>query len=134
MLEKKVRQKQIEYWIASAQHDLSVAETLFQNGKYDWCLFLAHLVLEKTFKALYVQNIGKLAPRIHDLVRIADMAKMELKEETLEFLDAVNTFNISTRYPDEKFKFYKLCTVEFTETHFNQIKEIYKCLLQKIAH
>jgi len=134
ILETRIRQKQIEYWITSAKHDLSVAETLFQNGKYDWCLFLAHLVLEKTFKALYVQNIGKLAPRIHDLVRIADMAKTDLKEETLEFLDAVNTFNISTRYPDEKFKFYKLCTAEFTENHFNQIKEIYKWLLQKIAH
>lgn len=134
ILEKTTRQKQIEYWTTSAQHDLSVAETLFQNGKYDWCLFLAHLVLEKTFKALYVQNIGQLAPRIHDLVRIADMAKIDLEEETLEFLDAVNTFNISTRYPDEKFKFYKLCTVEFTENYFNQIKEIYKCLLQKITH
>ena len=134
ILEKTTRQKQIEYWTTSAQHDLSVAETLFQNGKYDWCLFLAHLVLEKTFKALYVQNIGQLAPRIHDLVRIADMAKIEFEEETLKFLDAVNTFNISIRYPDEKFKFYKLCTVEFTENYFNQIKEIYKCLLQKITH
>ena len=134
ILEKTARQNQIEYWTASAQHDLSVAETLFKDGKYDWCLFLAHLVLEKIFKALYVQNIGKLAPRIHDLVMLADMATIELKEETLEFLDAVNTFNISTRYPDEKFKFYKLCTAEFTENHFNQIKEIYKWLLQKIRH
>jgi len=79
ILEKTARQNQIEYWTASAQHDLSVAETL-------------------------------------------------------EFLDAVNTFNISTRYPDEKFKFYKLCTAEFTANHFNQIKEIYKWLLQKIRH
>jgi hypothetical protein len=31
-----------------------VAETLFQNEKYDWCLFIAHLVLEKTLKAFYV--------------------------------------------------------------------------------
>ncbi len=134
ILEKTARQKQIDYWTKSANHDLNVAETLFQTGKYDWCLFLAHLVLEKTFKALYVQNVGKLAPRIHDLTRLSNMAKIGLKEETLEFLDAVNTFNMSTRYPDEKFKFYKLCTLEFTKHHFNQIKEIYKCLLQKITH
>ncbi len=134
ILEKTARQKQIDYWTKSANHDLNVAETLFQTGKYDWCLFLAHLVLEKTFKALYVQNVGKLAPRIHDLTRLSNMAKIGLKEETLEFLDAVNTFNMSTRYPDEKFKFYKLCTLEFTKYHFNQIKEIYKCLLQKITH
>ncbi|MCD4720418.1 MAG: HEPN domain-containing protein [Desulfobacula sp.] len=75
-----------------------------------------------------------MAPRIHDLVRMANMAKIKLGEETLKFLDAVNTFNISTRYPDEKLKFYKLCTAEFTEKYFRQIKEIYKCLLQKITH
>jgi HEPN domain-containing protein len=134
ILGRAVKQRQIDYWIASAKHDLDVAETLFQNEKYDWCLFLAHLVLEKIFKTLYVQNVGKVAPHIHDLVRMANMAEIEFKEETLEFLDAVNTFNISTRYPDEKLIFYKLCTVEFTEKHFNQIKEIYKCLLQKIMH
>jgi HEPN domain-containing protein len=40
ILEKTARQNQIEYWTASAQHDLSVAETLFKDEKYDWCLFL----------------------------------------------------------------------------------------------
>ena len=134
ILEKVVKQRQIVYWVTSAEHDLDVAETLFQSKKYDWCLFLGHLVLEKILKALYVQNIGKTAPRIHDLVRIANMAGIEFKEEILEFLDAVNTFNISTRYPDEKLKFYKLCTAEFTEIQFDKIKGIYKCLLQKITH
>ena len=65
---------------------------------------------------------------------MANLAEIELNEETLKFLDAVNTFNVSTRYPDEKLKFYKLCTAEFTAKHFHQIKEIYKCLLQKITH
>ncbi len=129
---KLVRHRQIDYWINSASHDLDVSETLFENGKYDWCLFIAHLVLEKMLKAFYVKNIGELPPRIHDLVRMANMAKIEFDEDTLEFMDAVNTFNISTRYPDEKLTFYKMCTREFTEEHFQRIKEIYKCLLQKI--
>ena len=124
--------KQIAYWINSANHDLDVAETLFQSGKYDWCLYIAHLVLEKTLKALYVKNVGKLPPRIHDLVRLANMARIEFAEETLEFLDAANTFNVSTRYPDEKLRFYKMCTHEFTKENFQRMKEIYKCLLKKI--
>ena len=95
-LKKAVRSNHIDYWLNSANHDLDVAETLFQNEKYDWCLFIAHLVLEKTLKAFYVKNRGKLPPRIHDLVRMADMAKIEFEEDTLEFMDAVNTFNIST--------------------------------------
>jgi HEPN domain-containing protein len=124
--------KQVAYWINSANHDLDVAETLFQSGKYDWCLYIAHLVLEKTLKAFYVKNVGKLPPRIHDLVRLANLAGIEFGEETLEFLDGANTFNISTRYPDEKLIFYKMCTHEFTKENFQRMKEIYKCLLKKI--
>jgi HEPN domain-containing protein len=124
--------KQIAYWINSANHDLEVAETLFQSGKYDWCLYIAHLVLEKALKAFYVKNVGKLPPRIHDLVRLANMAGIEFDEETLEFLDAANTFNMSTRYPDEKLRFYKICTPDFTNENFQRMKEIYKCLLKKI--
>lgn len=131
-LESANRLREIWYWVDSAAHDLDVAETLFKSGKYDWCLFIAHLVLEKMFKALYVKNIGKSPPRIHDIVRMADMAKVEFDESTLEFMDAVNTFNISTRYPDEKLKFYKMCTHEFTRETFQHIKEIYECLLKKI--
>jgi len=111
---------------------LEVAETLFNTGKYDWCLFLAHLVLEKTLKSLYVQNKDSFPPRIHDLVRLAELANIELDEDTSVFLDSVNTFNISTRYPDEKLQFYKLCTHEFTAENFRQIKEIQKWLMKKI--
>lgn len=127
------RQQQITYWVNSANHDLDVAETLFQSAKYDWCLYIAHLVLEKMFKAHYIKNIGKAPPRIHDLVRLTDMTGVEFNEDTLEFLDGVNTFNISARYPDEKLKFYKMCTQEFTQEQFRRIKDIHQCLLQKIT-
>ncbi|MBC2704296.1 HEPN domain-containing protein [Desulfobacula sp.] len=90
-LKKANRRKQINYWVDSAIHDLDVAETLFKSGKYDWCLFIAHLVLEKMLKAFYVKHVGKLPPRIHDLVRMAYMAEVEFDEQTLEFMDAINT-------------------------------------------
>jgi HEPN domain-containing protein/predicted nucleotidyltransferase len=95
---------------------------LFETQRFDWCLFIAHLVLEKTLKAHYVKNIGEIPPRTHDLVRLAALAKVEFDSEVLEFLDSVNTFNISTRYPDEKFKFYQLCTYEFARENFYRIK------------
>ena len=124
--------KHVKYWIDSADHDLQVAESLFKNEKYDWCLFIAHLVLEKILKGCYVKRKDNFRPRTHDLVKLAIMAEVGLEEETLEFLDTVNTFNISTRYPDEKFKFYNLCTRAFTTMNFDRIKEIRKWLLKKI--
>ncbi len=133
MPDKMAKQIQIEYWTESARHDLDVAETLYKNQKYDWCLFIAHLVLEKMLKAAFVKNVDIFPPRIHDLVRLSKKSKVELDEETLEFLDAVNTFNISTRYPDEKLKFYKICTQDFAKEQFERIKEIYQWLMKTIA-
>ena len=125
-------EKNVKYWIDSAEHDFDVVESLFQNGKYDWCLFISHLVLEKLLKGCYAKYKKDFPPRTHDLVKIADMAGIEMDDESLEFLDKVNTFNISVRYPDDKLKFYKLCTKEFTDHNLKRIKEIRKWLLKKI--
>ncbi len=123
---------QAEYWVSSAKHDLEVAETLFKSQKYDWCLYIGHLVLEKTLKACYAEFIGDMPPRIHDLVRLAVLAGIELDDATLEFLDSVNTFNISIRYPDYQFKFYEMCTYEFTNDNFSRMKGVYQWLLKKM--
>ena len=55
-----------------------------------------------------------------------------MEESMIEFLDLVNTFSISTRYPDEKFRFYTLCTREFTEEQFSRIKEVRAWLLTRV--
>ncbi|MFO7932169.1 MAG: HEPN domain-containing protein [Thermodesulfobacteriota bacterium] len=83
-------------------------------------------------KGLYVKYKEDFPPRTHDLVRLIEFVDLEMDENTLEFLDSVNTFNISTRYPDEKLRFYKLCTKDFAVENFARIKEIRKWLLQKI--
>lgn len=132
MPENETVDKHIKYWVDSASHDLEVAESLFENAKYDWCLFIAHLVLEKTMKALYVQSKNDFPPRTHDLIRLSEIIGLDMDEDTMEFLDSVNTFNISTRYPDEKLRFYKLCTSDFATENFNRIKEIRNWLLKKI--
>lgn len=46
----------IDYWVKSAEKDLSASQSLLTSGKYDWCLFVGHLVLEKLSKALFVMN------------------------------------------------------------------------------
>ena len=46
-------EEQIKYWIDLAEQDLFVAESLFINKHHSWCLFIGHLVLEKTLKAFY---------------------------------------------------------------------------------
>lgn len=118
------KEEHIAYWLKSAEHDLNAAESLFQSGKYDWCLFIGHLVLEKTIKAIYVNaNENKVPPKIHNLVKLAELSSIKLTDEQKVFLDEVNDFNLETRYPDYKLEFYKRCTKDFTENYFSKIKE-----------
>ena len=76
------QEEHINYWLESAQHDLETAESLFNSAKYDWSLFVAHLVLEKTIKSIFVKNNqNKIPPKIHNLVRLSELSLLDLNEE-----------------------------------------------------
>ncbi|MGD9730684.1 MAG: HEPN domain-containing protein [Desulfamplus sp.] len=120
------KEEHIKYWRESSKHDMESAETIFSSGKYDWCLFVGHLALEKILKALFVdKNNNNIPPKIHNLVRLAELAEVNLSDEQKISLDKINDFNIQTRYPDYRFEFYKRCNEEYTTTHLVKIKEFY---------
>ena len=123
----------IRYWLDSAEHDWETAENLFTAKKYDWSLFIGHLVLEKILKAVFVQeNNNKLPPKTHNLLRLAEQSRIELSEEQEMLLDRVSEFNIETRYPQYKNEFYKKCTSELAEEYFGKIKEMATWLKSRI--
>ncbi len=123
----------IEYWLESAEHDWDTAKSLFSSGKYDWSLFVGHLVLEKTLKALFVQdNNNQLPPKTHNLIKIAKHTSIHLTEEQEIFMDEVNDFNLEARYPQYKNEFHKKCTLEFTKNYYHKIDEMVKWLRSRI--
>ena len=84
------KDEHVKYWLNSAGHDLETAESLFASGRYDWCLFIGHLVLEKTLKALVVlNNEDNLPPKIHNLVKLAKLASVKLTMEQEIFFDEI---------------------------------------------
>lgn len=123
----------IDYWIESAENDLKAATNLFDSGNYSWCLFIGHLVLEKTLKAIYVKsNNNSIPPKIHNLSRLAELSKLSPEIEIDKFLVLANKFHLEGRYPEYKSEFYKTCTKEFAESNFNQVKEVYKWLKSQL--
>ncbi len=123
----------IQYWLDSAAHDWDTAESLFSAGKSDWCLFIAHLVLEKILKAIFVQdNDNKFPPKTHNLIKLAENTQIQLTEDQKIFLDEVNEFNLEVRYPQFKDEFHKKCTQAFTERYFKQIESTAKWLKSQI--
>lgn len=126
-------EKQVDYWKKSASHDLETAEALIKAKKFGWALFLGHLVLEKILKALFVKKKEVFPPKTHNLVLLLKEIEIEIKDDELDFFEEVNTFDISTRYPDDQLRFYKICTEEFTLDKFKIIKEKYRWLKKKLT-
>jgi len=127
------KEEHIAYWLKTAEHDFETAQHLFETGKYDWCLFISHLVIEKVLKAFWVRDTTDRVPHHHRLLEIAQATRLSLSEEQKQFLDSITPFNIQGRYPDYKLDFYKLCTKEFTTEKFERIKEFYQWLLSQIT-
>lgn len=125
----------IRYWLNSADHDLDTAESLFSAGKFDWCLFLGHLVLEKGLKAFYVKdNQNRMPPKTHNLVKLAERTTIPLNDELKLFLDEVKDFNLEVRYPEYRQEFYKSCTKKFAEEYLDKIKEQYKWIKSQLKY
>ena len=93
-------ERQVQYWRSSAAEDWSVAEHLVERGKSRHGLFFAHLAVEKLLKALVCRSTGDLAPRLHNLVRLAELARLQVDETQLDTLADLSVFNLAGRYPD----------------------------------
>jgi len=59
---------------------------------------------------------------IHNLLRLAGKAGMEMDKKKEDFFAEVTEFNITARYEDYKLEFYKKCTKEYAYEWLEQIK------------
>ncbi len=125
-------EKTIGYWIESAEYDLEVVDAMYEKGKYPYALFMGHLSLEKLLKALVVKNTRQHAPYTHSLPLLASKTNIKMPERTLKKLARFMEFYIEARYPEEQKKFYRKCTREFAKHKLQEIKEVYKWLIEKL--
>jgi HEPN domain-containing protein len=77
-----------------------VANDLVNRGHVRHGLFFAHLALEKALKALVCREARDLAPRLHNLVRLAELAQIPIQSDQIAVLAVMDAFNIEGRYPD----------------------------------
>jgi len=117
--------KHIAHWRNGAEEDWIVACDLIERGKIRHGLFLAHLAVEKTIKAHVCRVTGGLAPMIHNLVRLAEVACLGVTDEQRDLMAEVNEFNIEGRYPEI---LMPLPSPEEAAQYRARIEELLKCL------
>ena len=84
-------------WIEKAKDDLRKAKDNFKMRNYDLTSFLCQQSVEKSLKAVLIEKT-KNFPRIHDLVRLGELVKLDKK--LLEYCEKLSPVYIETRYPN----------------------------------
>lgn len=92
--------KQVNYWINGADEDFAAAQSLLEKGHFRHCLFFAHLSLEKMLKAHVVLKINEVPPKIHNLIRLSEIAEITIEPEMSVFLRSFDMYQLEGRYPD----------------------------------
>lgn len=95
-----MRQEALE-WFEQAGYDIETAQDMQKARRYVYAVFMCHLSVEKALKGLLVARSGKIPPRTHNLIYLANLIGVELSPEQMRFLAHLNTASVATRYPEE---------------------------------
>ena len=127
------KEEHIRYWVDTAERDWIAAENMYMTKDYMHSLFWAHLVLEKLAKAHWVKNNqDDIPPKIHNIVSLLEQSNVDLGDETMDFLEGFNRFQLSGRYPDYQNNIYTMCTKEYTFEQLEKVKEVRQCLIEML--
>ncbi|MFN8254084.1 MAG: HEPN domain-containing protein [Bacteroidales bacterium] len=116
------KDKLVKYWSESSDDDFNTMIVMYESKKFNWALFIGHLMIEKLLKALFVKAKNDYPPFIHNLLRLAEYCNLELTDEQKLFLITVTAFNINARYDDYKMSFKQKCTPEYTAIWIENLK------------
>jgi HEPN domain-containing protein len=119
-----------EELIKQSEYDLDTAKYMYEGGRYLYTIFMCHLCIEKSLKALYFFKTQKLPPKTHNLIFFIEELNLEIDNEIHKFIINLNQHSILTRYPEDFIKaskqFSKTITKNFikeTERTFAWIKQ-----------
>jgi len=104
-------------WLLSSQYDLRTAGTLLINKRYIYVVFMCHLALEKTLKAVLSEKFKGLPPYTHNLNRLIELGIVVKNGDFYCFKDKLLKYWIKFVYqkrlrdvelaPDKQRKQYK---------------------------
>lgn len=122
----------VKYWHDLVKYDLDTADAMFESKRYIYVLFTSQQAVEKMLKALVLKMTEKFPPRTHDLLKLAQVAQLELDEKQKEFLAKLSYYYIETRYPEELADISKNITQNIALEYLIKAKETIGWLEKKL--
>jgi HEPN domain-containing protein len=121
--------RQVAHWRTGAREEWEVATELLNNGRLRQALFFTHLALEKALKAHVCRQTGDLAPRTHNLVRLAEISGLQVSPRFVDVLAELNRFALAGRYPDST---VLVPGVEEARLHHQRAEEVLQWLIRQL--
>ena len=121
-------------WLERAVYDLETAEGLVKIRKYLYSAFMCQQAVEKLLKAI-LSKTGKTAYPIHNLLRLAEEAKLLDECETFDagLLAELTPYCIKARYGEYKRHLSELCDRKTALDLVRRTKRIAGWLRKKIG-
>jgi len=122
--------KTTQNWLLSSEYDVKTAAALFKNKRFIYVVFMCHLALEKTLKAVLSEMLDEMPPYTHNLNRLIEISNISLPEEHKTFINRINLQSVPTRYPEDFKRLSKEFNKIIAEDYLKQTKRIMRWLKQ----
>ena len=125
-------EKDIKYWVDLSEYDIKTANAMFKSRRYLYVLFTCQQSVEKILKALVTKNTKQFPPKTHDLLKLAELSKIDIDEIKKEFLSKLSFYYIETRYPQDIAKISKEINRKMALEYLKNTKALLKWLKLKL--
>lgn len=108
---------------------MDTAQALLRSRRYVYVVFMCHLALEKLLKASVMEYADVFPPYTHNLVRLAEIAGVELPPDAKFFVAKLSEQSVQGRYPED----LKVYTRAVAREGLAETRRVFGWLRQKLT-
>lgn len=125
--------KDVKLWVEASRYDLETGRALLNSRRYLYVLFMCQQSLEKLLKAHVTARTSEFPPRIHNLVRLGELAALEFSPEEEATLERLSLYYLQSRYPPDLQALAGKVSRSMAADHLRQTEALWRKLRRRLA-
>ena len=101
---------------------------MFKAKRFVYVIFMCHLSVEKSLKAIVADKINKVPPKTHDLFLLVKLAGLDIADAHKTIISHLKEASVPTRYPEDISRLIKDYNKNVADRYLTQVKALLKWL------